>query len=125
MPKRPRERTVWERIAEALEDADRPANQPEAAKICGIEQPSVSDWNKSNKGPALGNALTLAKALNICVEWIYTERGPKRPVPPEYCADQLWSVWQRLSDTEKASILGYAEGLAGRSPTKKDSPDVA
>jgi DNA-binding XRE family transcriptional regulator len=67
MGRKPR-RSVWDRVKEALSEAGRNATQTEAAKIAGVEQPSVSLWKTG--APSLDNAIALAMALNICVEWI-------------------------------------------------------
>lgn len=118
MQKKPEIRTVWERVKEALGDAARAGKtyngvkikptQAVAARIAGVTQPSVSEWNDAGRGPELPNALRLAKALDICVEWIYTERGPKRPGPPlDQYAQQLWSMWPSLDEDLKRDLVGY------------------
>jgi hypothetical protein len=119
--KKPEIRTFWERAREALEDAARAGKtygglrikptQVFAAKIADVKQPSVSDWNKPGKGPELENALRLATALDVCVEWLYTERGPKRPgIPLDTYAQQLWELWPQLSEGERGKLLGLALG---------------
>lgn len=119
VPKKPEIRTFWERAREALDDAARAGKthgglrikptQTFAAKIADVKQPSVSDWNKPGKGPELENALKLATALGVCVEWLYTERGPKRPgVPLDNYAQQLWELWPHLPEGEKGYLLGHA-----------------
>lgn len=106
MAKRP-QRGVLERLNEALADKGRPVTQGELAKIAGVKQPSVSLWKKA--GPKLQHAIRLALELDVCVEWIYTERPPKRPgPPPDPVALRLWGIWERLSYDIKQQILGYA-----------------
>ena len=114
------ERTVWERVKEALQDAGYAGVQPEAAKLIGIKQGSVSDWNKPGMGPSLGNAITIAIKLNVCVEWVLTERGPKRPGPPmEASARKLWDAWGRIPGDDQKEIVGFA--LAKVRPISKTS----
>lgn len=104
-----KKRTCWDRVKEALADARLPTTQTYAAKLADVKQPSVSDWNKDGQGPELKNAIKLAKALNICVEWLYTERGPKRPgLPDDVHARRLWDLWPTISDENKANLVGYA-----------------
>lgn len=112
------ERTVWERVKEALREAGLPPKQEQAAKLLGIEQPSIALWNTPSGRPKLEHAVQLAKRLNVCVEWIYTERPPKRPGPPEDpIAEELWNHWGRLDDDIKQQIVGFAK-LSAR-PIKK------
>lgn len=111
-------RTVWERIREALAEAGLPPTQKQAARICNIEQGSVSDWNRGGY-PELDNALALALRLNVCVEWIYTERPPKRPGPPsDPIALELWDYWPRLDEAHKNQLLGAAK-INAKPPFKR------
>lgn len=119
--KTPPKRTVWARIKEALKDAGRPDIQKEAARIAGIEQPSVAEWNRPDVYPAMPTVVKLADELNVCVEWIYTERGPKTPGPPaDQVAQRLWEVWPRLNDEQRRDLLGIARNM--RFPAS--SPDT-
>lgn len=126
-------RTFWARCKEALQEAGRHGKtfqgqkikptQDCAARIAGVKQPSVSDWNKPGKGPELENAQRLAVALDVCVEWLYTERGSKRPgAPLEKSAEQLWEFWSRLDDAQKARLLGRAEEMASANPEESPVP---
>lgn len=97
------------RVREALEDARLPATQKYVAdKILHVRQPSISDWNKDGGFPTLENAIALAKKLNVCVEWLYTERGPKRPTPEDSTAQRLWDVWDQIDDVTKGELIGIA-----------------
>lgn len=105
----PQKRTVWQRVKEALREAGRPDNQTEAARIAKVKQPSVSDWNKPDGYPTIAAAVLLAEELNICVEWIYTEREPKRPGPPsDEIAQELWSFWKDIPKEKRRDLLGWA-----------------
>lgn len=108
-------RSVWERIKEALEDAGRRPTQDEAARILKITQPSVAEWHSGDSWPKVEHLVTLAGELGVCVEWLYTERGPKCPPPPDQYADMLWSCWPRLTDAQRAQLAGEAKGMAGPS----------
>lgn len=102
-------RTVWARLKEALQDANKPATQVYAARLAGVEQPSVSDWNKDDQYPSMETAVRLGKRLGVCVEWLLTERGPKRPGrPDDPVAQRLWDIWPHLTDDTRQHILGYA-----------------
>lgn len=101
-------RSFWERVQEALVDAGLPNTQAAAGRLIGISQPSVHEWSKIDGYPTIANARTLALKLGVCVEWLYTERGPKRPPPVDATAQRLWEIWPRLDDVSKGEILGRA-----------------
>lgn len=106
-------RTAWARIKEALIEAGYEGKQSEIEAIFGIKQPSVSEWNRIGVTPALDNAIAIGLKLNVCVEWILTEREPKRPGPPaDPIAQELWNLWGRLDPEDKQRVLGFAEGRA-------------
>jgi predicted XRE-type DNA-binding protein len=106
------QRTFWERVQEALDDAGHPKTQGFVAGLLHVKQPSISDWNKAGGYPTMENAVKLAQKLNVCVEWLYTERGPKRPVPVEEGAQRLWDAWHKLDDLTKGELIGLAVAKA-------------
>ena len=114
MPK-PITRTFWARTKEALEDARLPATQVYIAKRLSISQPSVSEWNSEGGFPTLENTIALAKLLGVNVEWLLTERGPKRPLPQDATAQRLWDIWSQLDDVTKGELVGIASGRLRRS----------
>lgn len=125
MVRKPPHRTFWLRVKEALHDKGWPETQKYAAQIAHVKQPSVSDWNKPGKTPELDTAVDLALQLGVCVEWLYTERGPKHPGPPgDKVAQQLWSMWGDLSDDGKRDLLGFARGLQMRDDPTATLPNT-
>lgn len=112
MSKRP-QRSAWARVKEALIEAGYKGVQSDVEKLIGIAQSSVSEWNRVGVTPGLENAITLGLKLNVCVEWILTERGPKRPgPPPDPLAQELWSAWPRIPQEERPIVVGFALGRA-------------
>lgn len=105
-------RTFWIRLKEALLRARKPATQIHVAKVLGIEQPSVSDWNKPGGFPEVERAVKAALYANVCVEWLFTERGPQYPIPEDPTAQRLWTLWPQLDDITKGKIIGIAEDRA-------------
>lgn len=96
--------------------------QKECAALLGITQPSVWEWASSNGSPSVENAIALGRKLNVCVEWILTEGGPKRPGPPmEPAAQALWDVWARIPAEDRPQVVGFAEAKArpSRPPVTK------
>lgn len=107
-------RTVWERILEALAERPAEANQRWVAKKLGISQPAVALWNKPGGYPTMDNAVELARVLNVNVEWLLTERGPKRPIPQDATAQRLWDIWPELDEGDKRELIGMALGTLRR-----------
>lgn len=110
----------WKRVVEALSGIGIDDNQQTAvAKLIGIKQPSVHEWEAGTSMPSISNVQKLATKTNVCVEWLYTSRGPKHPGPPmEAVAERLWSAWGRLTGDEKAELAAYAALKAQGKPEK-------
>lgn len=80
-----------------------------AAKLIGIKQPSVSEWKEPGNGPELKNCRALALKLGVCVEWLYTEEGPKNPPPRDAVAERIWALWPQLDQLTKGRLLQMTE----------------
>lgn len=93
--------------------------QTGAGKLIGVSQPAVNDWTLG-KYPTMENALALAAKLNVCVEWLLTERGPKKPLPQDATAQRLWELWPQLDDVTKGELIGMASGMLRR----RQEPDT-
>lgn len=53
------------------------ATQADIAELVGIKQPSVAGWAFSS--PDIKNAVALSEGTGVCVQWLYSEEGPKHP----------------------------------------------
>lgn len=62
----------------------------------------------------MDNAVELARVLNVNVEWLLTERGPKRPIPQDATAQRLWDIWPELDEGDKRELIGMALGTLRR-----------
>ncbi len=51
--------------------------QVDMAKICGIEQSSVSKWCRGINYPTLENVLDISDATDYEVQWIFSRKGPQ------------------------------------------------
>lgn len=79
---------IGDRLNQALEDAGytkaRHSNLTETlSNKFGVKYATISDWRKGKKCPTMKNAIDISKKLDICVEWLLTGRGRKRPGDPE------------------------------------------
>jgi hypothetical protein len=102
-------RSVYERAMEALGERfpRQKPTQGRLAALAGIKQPSVNDWKTGY--PAMETAVRVSIALGVCVEWLMTERGPKRP--PDNDNPTLGLLLSQLDDRQKARLVRLAEVL--------------
>jgi transcriptional regulator with XRE-family HTH domain len=109
-------RTFWERTEEALRERSPrvPVTQAHVARTLKLSAPSVNDWTKPGGYPTIENAISLATYLNVNVEWLLTERGPKRALPQDSLAQKLWEYWPQLDEATKVDLLGIAAAAYGR-----------
>lgn len=108
------QRSFLDRAMEALKERyprERPT-QVRLAKIVGVSQPAVFEWSLPDRAPAHSGVLRLAEELNVCVEWLYTERGPKRPsevANPDEILSPILEVWPNLDQATKRQIARYTD----------------
>lgn len=111
--------TFWKRLESALKAADRKSTQVAAAKAFHVEQGTVSGtWNKPGGAPELKRVLEMSTELNVCVEWLYSGRGPMHPLPDiDPTAEALLRIWPNLTDEARMAILGFATvSIKGENP---------
>lgn len=107
-------RTVLDRAMEALGDKyprEKPT-QIRLAHLAGVKQPSVNGWGEDGSYPSMPTAVKLAEALDVCVEWLLTERGPKFAQKSLQADQQLFpliSDWSKLKDEQRRQIVRYAD----------------
>jgi len=102
-------RSFYDRAMEALAERfpkEKPT-QGRLAMLAGVKQPTVNDWKDGY--PGMDTAVRLATALGVCVEWLFTERGPKRP--PDADNPTLALLLSQLDDRQKAKLAKLAEVL--------------
>lgn len=108
---KPREQTFLERALEALKDRhpkERPT-QTRLAKITGVSQPAVFEWGLPGRAPDHAKVLKLATELNVCVEWLYTGRGPKHPQKVTDSPEPFLRDWDKLDPELRRQIARYAD----------------
>ena len=100
--------SIFQRIVEAREEAGLDTTQVAIAKDLGLAQSSVHQW-KEGKGLRLSHALKIAEQTNVCVEWLFTGRPPKRPIKSGSETARLLEILDRLPDEILQEVLNYAE----------------
>jgi hypothetical protein len=111
---KPPQKTLFDRAEEAAREKlkKKKATQTDIAKLAGIAQPSVHEWKTG--GPRIAHARTFAKNTGVCVEWLYTGEGPKRPTPPpDPDLARVYDRWEHLSLKTQGRILQLVEDDAG------------
>jgi hypothetical protein len=116
-----KKRTFWLRVQEAMKDKNLDPTQKVAGELIGIKQPSVHKWTKGGQ-PKMQHVVALASKLNVCVEWLYSERGPKHPLDEE--SSYLLNTFNLLTtDRLRDKALAYIDALVDRGPDREPEPD--
>lgn len=116
---KPKERSFLERALEALQrryPRER-ATQVRLAKIAGVSQPAAREWGLPDRAPDHARVLKIAKETGVCVEWLYTERGPMYP-PQSPEADPFLKEWANLDPATRGDIERYRDFLLNN-PSKR------
>lgn len=100
-------RSFYERAMEALrEKYPRDPTQRHLAALAGVKQPSVNDWKTGY--PTMDTGVRLARALGVCTEWLWTERGPKHP-PQATTEMPLATLWPELNQDQRTQVERFAD----------------
>lgn len=103
--------TFWTRLMDAMGEAGYARTQAAVARLIGIKQPSVHEWAYGGL-PTVERCRELAGKLGVCVEWLYSGEGPRRPqVPTDKEAEKLWDIWRKLTTESRQNLTGYAAYL--------------
>ena len=104
-------RSFLERATEALKERypKEKATQQRLAALAGVKQPSVNDWHTG--APAMDTGVRLAENLDVCVEWLYTERGPKKP--PRPTQEEVQQLLKGLDENQLQQVLRFADFIKG------------
>lgn len=70
------------RLKMAFAEAGLGDTQVDIAKALKVSQMTVSYWIRGIKIPPIHTGVVVASKCGICVEWLYTGKGPKHPEPP-------------------------------------------
>ena len=109
MPKPGETSDFWHRLVEMVGPEFPHNNQTAVGKLFGIGQSMVTRWKTGKDTPALPRAIKIATDYGVCVEWLLTGRGPKRPhdtQDPELA--RLLDFWDRLLPETRAEVVGFA-----------------
>jgi transcriptional regulator with XRE-family HTH domain len=73
------------RLKEALTDQreEERGGGARLARICGVSSAAAGKWLSGDGLPHMTHAMEMAEELGVCVEWLLTGRGPKKPPGPK------------------------------------------
>lgn len=90
-------KTFWQRLTDAWGARGLPTSQLGIARELGMSQGSVGRWARDEGLPELDVVRQLALKGDVCIEWLLTGRGPKRPMPVDEETAELLEVWRKLN----------------------------
>lgn len=62
-------------------------------KLFDVAPSTISDWKNGRKLPSMDRAIMIAIKLNVCVEYLLTGRGEKRPgCHPDFISHADWEA---------------------------------
>jgi hypothetical protein len=120
-------KSFWERLTEAFGEQALPTTGNAIAKKLGMSQGSVNKWQRGEGLPEADTIRELALRGRVCVEWLWTGRGPKYPnSEPDAQAAELMRRWPELDAKGREYVMQSAEMASGSNktpePTKPPAP---
>lgn len=112
------ETDFWKRLTAAWGARGLPVTQLGIAKKLGMSQGSVGRWKRGPGLPELDVVRDLAKKGDVCIEWLLTGRGPKRPMLIDEETNELLEAWRRLNANNRHHVrLTAKNALAAQGAT--------
>lgn len=115
-------KTFWQRLTESWGARDLPTTQLAVAAKLGMSQGSVGRWARDEGLPEFDLTRRLAEMGDVCVEWLLTGRGPKRPVPIDEETNELLELWRRLNANGRHHVRLAAMGALAMQKAQPASP---
>jgi transcriptional regulator with XRE-family HTH domain len=78
-------------------------------KTFGVSKSTISDWRNGKKVPSMDSAIAISLRLNVCVEYLLTGRGPKRPGESE---TSPFDNWEDLTMEQKSACASFVHALS-------------
>lgn len=106
-------KTFWQRLVECFREAGLPTSGNGIAGQLDMSQGSVNRWQRNEGLPELDTVRDLALKGRVCVEWLLTGRGPKRPIRHDEETMDLLRVWSELNENGRHHVrMAAASALA-------------
>lgn len=103
--------TFWGRLCDAWRERHKTkATQQAVASQYGMTQPAVGEYVKGGV-PRMAKATEIARDLRVCVEWLLTGRGPRKPseqmIDPYFQA--VFDIIAQFPEFERVRTLEYLQ----------------
>lgn len=115
-------KTFWERLIEAWGPKGHPTSQLGVANKLGMSQGSVGRWARDEGLPELDTVRELANLGDVCVEWLLTGKGPRRPTPVDEETNELLEVWRQLDPNGRHHVRVAARAMLADQKGRKSIP---
>lgn len=106
-----------ERFREACQDAGLTMTMPALGRTFGVSTTTIWNYLHGEKLPSMDSALDMAGKLNVCVEWLLTGRGRKRPNDGDFLDISS------LPEAAKANLKAFVNSLANPPSTSSTLHD--
>ncbi len=106
------EQSIYDRIIIARTEAGQPVTLMAIGKDVGISHAAVAKW-KRGLGVKLAHVMKIATSAGVCVQWIYTGKGPMHP--PSKSTQALIDELESLDPESRAAVLRFARFRAADS----------
>lgn len=90
--------------------------QTDIAKMLKVSQQCISMWKSGVRLPSISQGRRLAELFGVCVEWLYTGRGPITPVDTSPFTDLAYRFMEL--DQSKLSIMKFLLGMLEKDVVK-------
>lgn len=115
-------KTFGQRLAECWGERGLPTTQLGIAKRLGMSQGSTGRWFRDQGLPELDRIRELAKMGDVCVEWLISGLGTKRPMPVDEETNELLEIWRQLNPNGRHHVRIAARAMLADQKSRKAAP---
>lgn len=95
-------------LNEYTQAAELKITQESVGELFSVTGVGARHWMQGEKLPGMANAVKISGILGVCVEWLLTGRGQKRPsAGGDGYLEELNAAYLDFSTTERTETLGY------------------
>lgn len=104
--------TFWGRLCDAWQERHKTrATQQAVASQYSMTQQAVGEYVNKGSVPRMAKAIEIARDLRVCVEWLLTGQGPRKPhgklVDPFY--QTIFDILELFPEYERVRTLEYLQ----------------
>ena len=93
--------------------------QSDLCRMTGIQSSLMSDYMKGKKSPTIGNAISIATALNVSLDTLVGKQRYQSNIKENNSIHPLIEIYERLNDEGQHKLMEYAEDLDATGRYKK------